>query len=415
MTFSYDAHRSGQLSVKDYSVEGLINYADRAEERYNNGRSFNQTVQADYVHPIKKSAQIDGGLKYIFRKGTDDIQAHLLSENNPPVIIADMTNYSQRDEHVATAYLSFRWHATQWLFDAGGRTEYSHAAFSDKSTDRFSKNYFKIVPNASLVYQLKNGGKFTFGYTMNSYKPALNQMNPTVLKTGEKSISYGNPNIKPMKSHAFQLIYDRMFGMATFITSNTLSYTNTVDGIVYYNMLSEDSIYHQSYSNAENSRKITFTTFENLNLFNRKLRISALFSPSYVMMKNSLTGEKTSGFEYFYNTSLTYTLNPKTSFATSLNGITNLVQFQANIKMNSLHDRYTANYTPSSKWSFSLSANNVFNPINRTKTEMNADNFQFESKSANHQLLVEITVRYKFGGDIKVKESKRKIRNNDMK
>jgi hypothetical protein len=171
---------------------------------------------------------------------------------------------------------------------------------------------------------------------------------------------------------------------------------------------------NQTYSNAENSDRFSYTTYNNFYLLNRKLQIGASFSIAYNMINNDITKEKNGGFEYFYLFNASYQVNSKLSLITRVNAMTNFIFLQTEVNLDKINHSITVNYLPSSKWSFSVEAFQLFKPISKTRINIKGENYSYHSYSTNNDLRLKVSAKYRFGMDIRIKENKRKISNNDL-
>ncbi len=205
---------------------------------YENGNI--STAKIDYTFPVSKKAQIEMGYKSIFRHINADYQTSDLL-NNVYVLNTAASNIFNFNEQVHAAYVlyssSFGTAAKQnWKYDLGIRAEqiFNNGNTQNNST-KFTNQYLKLFPNASLVYYTKPETYFKLSYGKRINRPGLGQLNPFTDITDSLNPHSGNPNLKPEIIHALEFGYNKEWGSASF--SSNLFYRYAVNTIKQYAQL----------------------------------------------------------------------------------------------------------------------------------------------------------------------------------
>ncbi|ASU36219.1 Outer membrane receptor protein, mostly Fe transport [Mucilaginibacter xinganensis] len=241
LTFSYKFSNQPNSSENMNTITDRFNYGLPSYLQNNNAGTKEQTIQADYVHPLKHIT-IEGGLKAILRKSSSDfgttdyidsIKSYVPDPNS-----ANNFNYNQ---NVYSLYNTYQYNLNNWGVKAGLRAEGTDisAHFVSQATD-VSRNYSNIVPSISVQRKLKNGTSLNFGFTNRIQRPDIYELNPFVDKTNPRFIRTGNPDLKPVVNHSFELNYSKFskgsinFGLSYSYSNNSIqSVTRLVDTVTY--------------------------------------------------------------------------------------------------------------------------------------------------------------------------------------
>ena len=193
------------------------------------------TVKTDYVHPLKKGAKLEMGLKTSFVKTDNNAQYDsLLNGNQVPDF--GRTNYFVYEENINAAYINFSKPLTKkFNMQLGLRLENTSA--TGHSTGRinvndvwiqydsiFKRNYTQLFPTAFFQYTLDKSNVFGLNYGRRIQRPNYQDLNPFIFFLDRYTFEQGNPNLKPQFSHNIELTH-------TFkgFLSTTINYTKTTD------------------------------------------------------------------------------------------------------------------------------------------------------------------------------------------
>jgi outer membrane receptor protein involved in Fe transport len=207
------------------------------EKTHNYEKGNVSTAKLDYSFPVSKKAQLETGYKSIFRHINADYEtADLL--NNMYVVNTAASNIFNFNEQVHALYATYNSsigspEKQNWKYDLGIRAEqvYNNGNTQNNST-KFTNQYLKLFPNASLVYYTKPETYFKLSYGKRINRPGLGQLNPFTDITDSLNPHSGNPNLKPEIIHAVELGYNKEWSSTSF--SANIFYRYAVNTIRQY-------------------------------------------------------------------------------------------------------------------------------------------------------------------------------------
>ncbi|MBC7848766.1 MAG: TonB-dependent receptor [Chitinophagaceae bacterium] len=183
------------------------------------------SAKVDYVHPLKKGAKFEAGIKSSFVK-TDNNASYDSIQNGQDVHDTRRSNHFIYQENVNAAYANYSRPLTKRLSGQFGlRLEHTNAKGNQVSTNEsFSRNYVQLFPTAYLQFTADKNNSFVLNYGRRIQRPNYEDLNPFILFLDRYTFEQGNPNLKPQFAHNIELSHTFK---GTFTT--TLNYTNTTD------------------------------------------------------------------------------------------------------------------------------------------------------------------------------------------
>jgi len=213
LTVSYKFSNSPNNTESRTYLRDVVNYFDSiAYPRWsiNDAYTREHTAQVDYTTPTFKDQTLEAGVKYIMRQSDSETRERILNENTQQWrdTLRPMRDFNHT-QHIYSAYFAYAIKFDKFGAKAGVRAEGTalNAKFADTPGANFKKDYFDVVPNATLSYQLSMAQQLRLGYNMRIYRPGIWHLNPYVNQDNPQFISYGNPNLSSEKSHGFNLNY----------------------------------------------------------------------------------------------------------------------------------------------------------------------------------------------------------------
>jgi outer membrane receptor protein involved in Fe transport len=205
---------------------------------YENG--IISTAQLDYAFPISKKAQVETGFKGIYRSIKADFETADLI-NQIYMVNTAASNIFNFNEQINAAYVQYSSSFSKtddkiWKYNLGVRAEYvSNKGNTQSGSTRFTNQYLKLFPTASLIYytQPQTYWKISYGKRIN--RPGLGQLNPFTDITDSLNPHSGNPYLKPEIIHAFELGYNKEWDNFSF--SSNLFYRYAFNSIKQYAQL----------------------------------------------------------------------------------------------------------------------------------------------------------------------------------
>ena len=220
------------------------------------------SAKADYTHPLKKDAKIEGGLKTSFVKTNNDAQ-YSLFQNNDWVTDPGRSNHFIYQENINAAYLNYNKQIKKWAVQAGLRLENTNAKgkqFINDST--FNLHYTQLFPTLFLQYTYSE--KHQFGLTLGRRidRPAYQDLNPFRYFLDPYTYEQGNPFLRPQFTYNSELSHT----FKGFLTT-TLSYSRTKDIFTEtLNQIDKDTITFVRKENIARSRNMGISVSANFNV-----------------------------------------------------------------------------------------------------------------------------------------------------
>ena len=216
-------------------------------------------VQADYSNRLTDFLRLEAGYKGTFQRNESPVDTY--TGTTVADIVQDQTLYNRflYNQDIHALYLTFGGRWGNLNYQAGLRGEYwkvdTHSLsydqeFNGEASEKYKSDYFKLFPSAFLSYTLPHDNELQINYTRRLRRPFGNQLNSFRDISDASNISFGNPELTPEYSHAFEMNY-----IKTWQSGHMLSLSG------YYRS-TDDVIQRISYlSTAEN---VMYTTSENI-------------------------------------------------------------------------------------------------------------------------------------------------------
>ncbi|MDR1161697.1 MAG: TonB-dependent receptor [Tannerellaceae bacterium] len=255
-TISYKFSNSPNDSESRTLFSGIVNYPDFLQvlnSRWETNEAYTNehTLQADYTTPIAEKQTIETGLKYINRQNNSNtenlhyIDSTALWIENP----FNPSNEFRHKQHIYAVYAGYTLRLEKWGFKAGFRGEGTalDVTFKDTPERNFTADYYDIIPNGTISYQLSMAQQLRIGYNMRIQRPGIWYLNPYVNTINPENISYGNPNLDSEKSHNINLNYSMFAQKININISGSYSFLN--NAIERYTFINENGVAESTYGN----------------------------------------------------------------------------------------------------------------------------------------------------------------------
>ena len=183
------------------------------------------SAKVDYLHPMKKGAKFEAGIKTSFVK-TDNNAIYDSVQNGEMVPDINRSNHFVYQENVNAAYVNYSRPLSKKLSGQFGlRLEHTNSKGNQITTgETFSRNYVQLFPTAYLQFTADKKNTFVLNYGRRIQRPDYEDLNPFIMFLDKYTYEQGNPNLKPQFSHNIELSHT----FKGFLTT-TLNYTNTTD------------------------------------------------------------------------------------------------------------------------------------------------------------------------------------------
>ncbi len=247
-TVSYRFSNSPDDSESRTIFSNINNYPEflpplNSKWETNKAYTNEHTAQVDYTTPLFNGHTLEAGLKYINRQNnsnTTNLQyidsTGIWEENsfNP-------SNKFKHIQHIYSAYAGYTVRLNKWGLKAGVRGEGTalNVKYENQPQQNFSTDYYDVVPNGTVSYQLNMAQQLRLGYNMRIQRPGIWYLNPYVNTTNPENISYGNPHLNSEKSHNINFNYS-MFSQK-FNINVSANYTFLNNAIERYTFVNDET------------------------------------------------------------------------------------------------------------------------------------------------------------------------------
>lgn len=251
------------------------------------------SAKVDYVHPLKKGAKFEAGLKTSFVE-TDNNAVYDSLINNKLVRDYGRSNHFVYDENINAAYVNYSRPLSKKISGQFGlRLENTVAHGYQKTTgETFTLNYTQLFPTAFIQYAVNEKNNLSVNYGRRINRPDYQSLNPFVEFLDRYTFEVGNPYLKPEFSHNIEMSYS----YNNFITA-TVNYTKTKD--IIQQVLEQNEQENQTYIRIANIAKreqvgIAVSAYKQIKNFSGNVyvnvsdnKFSGIVNNTYVTVKGT--------------------------------------------------------------------------------------------------------------------------------
>ena len=235
--FTFSARKVEGSGIQEQRYFGNAlwdNYYKRESETHNRHQALN--AKLNYVRPMDNGWRLETG--YEGRMDWPDQNAvYYRTEYN-----AAHTLYRYHDtlssthfrynQHVHAAYATYGGNLTESLSaQAGLRGEYAYTFGEDlnhPATPAVDKSYWQLYPTVHLSYKITDLQSMQVSYSRRVRRPHMWDLNPYLEVREGEQLSFGNPNLDPEYTNAFELSYNLGFNKVNLFTSAYFRQTNNM-------------------------------------------------------------------------------------------------------------------------------------------------------------------------------------------
>ncbi|MDO9373095.1 MAG: outer membrane beta-barrel family protein, partial [Ferruginibacter sp.] len=182
--------------------------------------------RVDYVHPLKKGARFETGLKTSIVT-TDNNASYDSIQNGMLVHDYNRSNHFVYDENINAAYANLSTSFSKKLSaQLGLRFENTIAKGNQLTTgEKFTRHYSQLFPTAYFQYKANEKNNFGINYGRRIRRPNYESLNPFIRFIDRYTYSQGNPDLKPQLSDNIELTHTYR---NQFTTTLNYSATNNI-------------------------------------------------------------------------------------------------------------------------------------------------------------------------------------------
>lgn len=209
------------------------------------GDIFVKSVKADYVHPLKKGAKFEAGLKSSLVETDNDIQ-FFFEEDGEQVPDPTRSNHFIYKENINAAYANFAKSFPKVEVQLGLRLEQTRTDGNQVTTgESFKRRYAYLFPSFFVNRKLNEKNQLSFSYSRRIDRPDYRQLNPFRIFVDSYTYVVGDPALKPVLTNSFELshTFDQQYSL-------TLAYVQSKEVIT--DVFIQDDVTKISYQTPAN-------------------------------------------------------------------------------------------------------------------------------------------------------------------
>lgn len=205
-------HTQGRQDLENRLFNEEGDNVSRELFRYRTPSEINiYTLKADYVHPLKDKARLEGGFKSSY-VDNDFVFNHYNANDGQAVIDNRRSNHFRYRENINAAYVSVEKRWKRFGMQLGLRLENTLAKGNQLGNDsvlamRFTKNYTQLFPSIFFNYKLNAKNAFVLMAVRRINRPNYQMLNPFVFYRDQYTYSAGNPHLTPQYQERLELKY----------------------------------------------------------------------------------------------------------------------------------------------------------------------------------------------------------------
>lgn len=240
----------GGPSWRSYMQE--ITYPDHEDDLYqeqNRDMGTNSwEAKVDYTNQIAEWLKVEAGYKGNYSKEDSPTDTYTGTSQADMVQNEALYNRFIYNNNISAFYATLGGKVKNFSFSAGLRAESWQVrsrslAFGETEAEvpEFKKNDFALFPSAFLSLSLPHDNEMQINFTRRIRRPWGGQLNSFRDISDPTNVSYGNPELQPMYSNAFELNYIKswtyhMISLSAYMrtSSDMMNRISYLDGDVMY-------------------------------------------------------------------------------------------------------------------------------------------------------------------------------------
>ena len=399
-----------QTTIKTESADTAYSYQFQDNDKKNS----RYEAKIDYAYKINDNHRIEAGYKGEFSNDNSPVITY--TDEAHTVVAEKLYNDFSYRQQTHAFYGTYSGKISKFSFQLGVRGEYWNVqtrslGWEEKGVSKpySNKDFFKLFPSAFVSYEISEGHEIQANYTRRLRRPWGGQLNSFRKIRDSTNISYGNPDLTPEYSNAYELNYIKNWDKHTLSINAYYRSTDDVMERISYN---EDKIIYTTHENVAQTQSagleiigknklfkiLDLTT--TVNLFYYKLDAFR-----YIINGHEITGDADENFSW--NARMTASVILPWSVTMQVTGRYNARRivaqgFREPDYMLDIGLRKTFNQN----WSLSINARDLLDSRSRHSVTIN-DNFYRDSKNSHGGRSFGFTLTYNFG-NMKAKMPKRK-------
>jgi outer membrane receptor protein involved in Fe transport len=177
----------------------------------------NLQFQADYVHPFRRMARFETGVKLSTRSIDNYYEVSEKDSTGNYNILENYTNHFFYDETIYAAYALFGDDRGRISYQFGLRSELEQIDTKLTETgETGERKNLDFFPSAHFTFKATENDHMQISYSRRIRRPDFMQLNPFHSFADNRNIFTGNPDLKPVFTDAYELGYIRFWKTGNF-------------------------------------------------------------------------------------------------------------------------------------------------------------------------------------------------------
>jgi len=176
--------------------------------------------QADYIHSLGESAEIESGVKSTFR-WVDNVFDVEERQNGSWVTLQEFSDDFNYYENINAAYgiISRQWDNLSAQFGLRAEQTVINSGLDQDDGQGLDLNYFGLYPSGFLGYEFNEENSIQASYSRRLSRPRFRWIRPYSNFRDSRNIQTGNPGLEPVISNSYELSYLRDWDSGSVMTS----------------------------------------------------------------------------------------------------------------------------------------------------------------------------------------------------
>jgi len=381
-------------------------------------------AKVDYVNQFTEWLKLEAGYKGNYNKENSPVSTMQGTNVDDLALNPDLYNRFIYNNDISALYVTLGGRVKDFSFSAGLRGEAWQVRskslnYGETETSKgyYRKNFFALFPSLFLSYSLPKENELQINYTRRIRRPWGGQLNSFRNISNPTNISYGNPELEPQYSNAFELNYLKSW---TYHMVSLSAYLRTSDNMISHLSYMIDNVVYTSHGNMGSEvntgceiviKNSLFKSHLDLtttaNLYNNHINAWSATIPTLLGGTVDLSGKKRNNFAWDIRVMANVRLPWSLSFQASGNYASKRLDAQGTRQGGWAVDAGLRRVF--GNWSVSLNARNIFDS-RKFKSTVYGPDYTEISKRWRGGRRIQLTIKYSFG-NMKAKPSKNNMRN----
>lgn len=249
-TASYNKWQMDNTSIFNQTSYYTSRTASSFQRQLNNLNNHNWEFQLDYMNKISENTKIEAGYKGTLGRENSPVETYSGLTEGSAAFDNSLYNRFIYNQDIHALYATYSGRVQKFGYQVGMRGEYSKVNTRSedyaKNSTPFKKDYFSLFPSAFISYALPDNNEVQLNYTRRISRPRGNRLNSFMNITDSTNISFGNPELKPEYSNAFELNYIKNWENHTLSLSG---YYRTTDDVIQGIRYLDGNVMKSTYEN----------------------------------------------------------------------------------------------------------------------------------------------------------------------